>query len=172
MYIWTETIDFLQFILVGIILAIIFDFFRAYRKYKKVSKKIVLMQDLLYFLIVWVVIILSMIGFMSAGLRLYLIIGAVLGIMLYISVFSRYIIKMYIRIFKVNHEFILLFLLPFKLTKIIFQKICSFLKKKFKKCCKISINMLLSIYNKLKKIKMFKIQINFKNHKKKIKEAK
>ena len=48
----SHIVEFLKFVLIGGIIGIIFDFFRAYRKNKKVSTFVVTLQDIIYFLII------------------------------------------------------------------------------------------------------------------------
>ena len=38
MYVSNQVIDFIEFVLIGVLIASIFDFFRAYRKIKKVKE--------------------------------------------------------------------------------------------------------------------------------------
>lgn len=59
MYVSNQVIDFIEFVLIGVLIASIFDFFRAYRKIKKVSTLTVMIQDSIYFIIVTMVIIFS-----------------------------------------------------------------------------------------------------------------
>ena len=61
MYVSNQVIDFIEFVLIGVLIASIFDFFRAYRKIKKVSTLTVMIQDSIYFIIVTMVIIFSII---------------------------------------------------------------------------------------------------------------
>lgn len=180
MYVFKETLEFFQFIGVGVILAFIFDFFRAYRRYKKVNSKVVFMQDIIYFLIAWIILIISILKLLDGNIRLYLILGILLGILLYISALSSYTIKLFIYIFKVIHKFIDYILLPIELIKQVFEKISTFLVKIIKKCCKMFINMILNIYNFTKKIILRpkfkgilkKIKPNFKFLKIKLKKQK
>ena len=52
----SHIVEFLKFVLIGGIIGIIFDFFRAYRKNKKVSTFVVTLQDIIYFLIIFIVV--------------------------------------------------------------------------------------------------------------------
>lgn len=155
MYIVTEQlIDFLQFVLIGVILSIIFDFFRAYRGYRKVSNVMVVIQDIIYFLIVTLIIIFAIIRILDSNIRLYVFIAIILGISTYISLLSKYVIKLYDAFFKVISEIISIFIIPCKLVLQILQKIYKFFEKIVKKCCKIGKNMISFIWNKIKGIKI------------------
>ena len=56
-----QLIDFLQFVLIGVIISIIFDFFRSYRMNKKVSNISVMIQDILFFVIATIIIIMGIV---------------------------------------------------------------------------------------------------------------
>lgn len=152
MYIGTDTMDFLQFIGVGVILATIFDFFRAYRKYKKVGKSIILIQDLVYFFIAWIVIVIGILKLLDGNIRIHLFIGIVIGITFYLSALSMYVIKFYTWVFKFTHSFVEFILIPIKFVMDVFDKIYIFLRKIIKKCCKMFFDVIFNIYMFLKKI--------------------
>ena len=57
MYVSNQLIDFLEFVVVGAIIGIVFDFFRGYRKIKNVSTITVVIQDVIKF--VHIIIILK-----------------------------------------------------------------------------------------------------------------
>ena len=95
-----QVMNFLQFITIGIIIALIFDFFRAYRTRKKVSNFSVMIQDIIYFFIVTIIIVFSIVNFLDSSLRLYVFIAIVIGIMIYISILSKFILKIYDAFFK------------------------------------------------------------------------
>ena len=152
MYINSETIDFLQFIGVGVLLALIFDIFRAHRIYKKVNKKMAIFQDVIYFLIAWLVIIVALLKLLKGNIRLYLFVGILIGMLMYFSTFSKYIIKLNLKIFKFNSKFIDYIFLPLKFDIELIKKIYEILSNFFKKCCKKFLNVILSIYKLFKKI--------------------
>ena len=161
-----QVMNFLQFITIGIIIALIFDFFRAYRTRKKVSNFSVMIQDIIYFFIVTIIIVFSIVNFLDSSLRLYVFIAIVIGIMIYISILSKFILKIYDAFFKSLFEVIDIFLSPIKLIIQFFQKICNFFGKYIKKCCKKIFYMISFICNKLKKVK--KAIIKSKNEQKKV----
>ena len=78
MYVSNQVIDFIEFVLIGVLIASIFDFFRAYRKIKKVSTLTVMIQDSIYFIIVTMVIIFSIIKLLDSQIRLYVFLGILL----------------------------------------------------------------------------------------------
>lgn len=84
-----ETISFLTFILVGVIYGIIFDFFRALRKVKKPKDFVVSIQDILYFIIVGIILVVTMCTRTLNGIRIYSILSILLGVVIYMSTLSN-----------------------------------------------------------------------------------
>ena len=107
-----QLIEFFDFIIIGIIIATIFDFFRAYRKYKKVSNSSVIFQDILFFCIVSIIIIFSFVYILDSNIRLFIFIAILLGILIYISIFSKYFLKTYDIILKLFFDIISFIFLP------------------------------------------------------------
>jgi spore cortex biosynthesis protein YabQ len=131
-----QLIEFFNFVVIGILLAIIFDFFRAYRKYKMTSAKGVLVQDIIYFVSATGIIIFSIIYVLDSNIRLYIFLGIFLGIMIYIGFFSKYFMKIYNLIFKVFFEILTVVFLPIKLNFDIIFHVINFLRKNIEKSCK------------------------------------
>ena len=84
---------FLISILVGGVLAIIFDFFRLLRRKGNTKNYIVYIQDILYWLIVTFIIIMSAFLTNDGELRGYMFIGYILGAIIYVVTLSPYIMK-------------------------------------------------------------------------------
>lgn len=80
-------------ILIGAFLTLIFDFFRLMRRHKNTRDLIVYIQDIFFWLIVAVVIIISAFLTNSGELRGYMFIGYALGSMFYLLLFSKLIIN-------------------------------------------------------------------------------
>lgn len=173
MYINSETIDFLQFIGIGVILAVVFDIFRSYRIYKKVNRKKALFQDILYFIIAWIIIIFALLNLLDGDIRLYLFVGLLIGVVIYFSTFSNLFLKLNIKLFKFIAKLFEYICLPIKFNYQVLQKICIFLFKIIKKCCKMFLNVVFSIYSFIKSIflKLFKSKKQ-KNKKQKSKKLK
>lgn len=161
-----QIINFLQFITIGVIVALIFDFFRAYRTRKKVSNFSVMIQDIVYFLIVTIIIVFSIVNFLDSSLRLYIFFAIVIGIMLYISLLSKFILKIYETFFMTLFFIIDVFFTPIKLILQILKKIYNFFEKYIKICCKKIFYVIFFIYKKLKINK--KTIIKFKSKQKKV----
>lgn len=106
-------------ILIGAVLTLIFDFFRLMRRNKETRDLIVYIQDIFFWIIVAVVIIISAFITNSGELRGYMFIGYALGSMFYLLLFSKLILKIFGTIFdKID---------------LVFEKIFSFFRKIFKK---------------------------------------
>lgn len=82
---------FLGTILVGTIMGVIFDFFRALRRNGNTRNIVVYIQDIVFWLIVAVIIITSSFILNNGDLRGYMLIGYLLGDFLYMLILSNYI---------------------------------------------------------------------------------
>lgn len=152
--------EFFDFVIVGIIIALIFDFFRAYRKYKKVSNKSVVVQDIVFFLIVSIIIVFSIVYILDSNIRLFIFIAIFLGILIYISIFSKYFLKIYDIIIKLFFDTISFVFLPIKLNLQIISSTFKIFKKYIKKCCKMFFYMVFFLcskfnFNLFSRIKVF-----------------
>lgn len=106
-------------IIIGAVLTLIFDFFRLMRRNKETKDLIVYIQDIFFWFIVAIVIIISAFITNSGELRGYMFIGYALGAMFYLLLFSKLILKIFGTIFdKIN---------------LFFEKIIAILKKIVKK---------------------------------------
>lgn len=88
-----QTYVFLWSLFVGVILAVIFDFFRILRRKGNTKNYIVYIQDIIYWIIVTFIIIMSAFITNDGELRGYMFIGYILGAIVYIVTLSRYILK-------------------------------------------------------------------------------
>ena len=70
--------EFIEFVALGILIALIFDFFRAYRKYKKVNYIGVIFQDIIFFLIVSLIIIFSIVYILDSNIRIYIFLAVIM----------------------------------------------------------------------------------------------
>ena len=88
------------FIINGIIIGILFDFFRILRKTFKTSDLITYIEDIIFWIITGIIIIYSMYKFSDGELRFFMIIGIIIGTILYLVTVSEYVIK--ISVFIIN----------------------------------------------------------------------
>lgn len=142
MYVTSQLIDFIEFVIIGAIIGAVFDFFRAYRKVKKTNTALVITQDILFFLIVTVIIIISIIKLLDSQIRFYIFIALIIGLSMYFCVLSKIVMSIYIAFIKMFKQIVKMLFLPISLHISILKKIGSFLKKIIKKCCKMFVFML------------------------------
>ena len=90
-----QLIIFMIFAMSGIIMSIIFDFFRATRKNIKPSILLTYIEDCLFWIISGTILIFEIIKFSQGEVRLYLFIGLILGSVFYFAIFSKYILKIF-----------------------------------------------------------------------------
>lgn len=123
-----QLVSFGYFISVGIILGIIFDFFRIFRRTIKTSDIITNIQDILFCFITGIVILVSVFYFNNGVLRLYVFIGLTIGITIYMLYISKHFIKISIKIINFIKNILYSFIKPFLILinftkKLIFRPI-------------------------------------------------
>lgn len=131
-----QFIEFVEFTCIGIILAIIFDFFRAYRKFKTPTNKSTIIQDIIYFIIATVIVVLGVINILESNFRVYVIIAILFGVAIHINKFSKHTIKLFIIFFKTSESIFEFLNITLTFYKQILAKILNLFKKILKKCCK------------------------------------
>lgn len=85
---------FLIFILVGIIIGLLFDFFRILRRTFKTSDFITYIQDILFWLLSGIILIYSIFIFNNGELRAYIFLSIFIGIITYMLTISKYFINL------------------------------------------------------------------------------
>ena len=154
---------FLGFFVIGVIIAIIFDFFRTYRKIKRSPTSFVILQDIIFFLLATIVIFIGIITILDTSIRLYVFIAIICGCVFHFTFFSKYTMKGYELLFKTSKKILDFILLPIKLILYIIVKNCINIKKISKKCCKMFFYMITfkqkSLTKRDFKIKQKKVKI-------------
>ena len=92
-----QAYSFIIFILNGLIIGLIFDIFRIFRKSFKTPDFITYLQDFIFWIIAGSILLYSIFKFNNGELRLYIFIGILLGVSAYILIFSRLFIKIICR---------------------------------------------------------------------------
>ena len=110
---YEQLISFIYFIIVGIVLSIIFDIFRILRRTIKTSDIVTNIQDILFCIITGIIILFSIFYFNGGELRVYILIGIILGIALYMVFISKYFIKINVAIINFIKKFLHLLIKPF-----------------------------------------------------------
>lgn len=84
---------FIMFIFNGILIGVLFDIFRILRKSFKTSDFITYIEDITFWILAGVLTLYFIFYLNNGEIRLYILIGIILGIAIYILTISKYIIK-------------------------------------------------------------------------------
>lgn len=104
-----QLILFSIYLLSGVALCTLFDFFRSLRKNFKTSDHITIIEDILFWIIAGIILMLIIDKFSYGELRAYPFFGLVIGVSLYYKFMSRFIIKFYsIIIYSLKNIFVAL----------------------------------------------------------------
>ena len=118
---------FLVFIINGIIIGILFDFFRILRKSFKTKDLVTYIEDFIFWILTGFSILFTLFKFNNGEIRLYMFLAIAIGVLLYMLIFSSYIIKINVSIIIFLKNFIrkILFyiFIPIKLILSIVKKI-------------------------------------------------
>ena len=140
---------FLIFTLDGLLIGLLFDFFRILRKSFKTVNLITYVEDILFWILTGISIIFCMYRFSGGSLRLFMFLGLGFGLIFYMLTFSKMIIAIFVflltAIKNTIHQIIKIIIIPFRfiykmMDKIIFRptylcyiKTRTFLTKKLQK---------------------------------------
>ena len=114
---------FFIFIICGVIIGIIFDIFRILRKSFKTPDIITYIEDILFWIITCVLFAYTIFTYNNGEIRLYIFIGALVGILMYILTISRYFIKFCVKIIEIIKKVIKKFVVyPLKIILKILRK--------------------------------------------------
>lgn len=114
---------FLVFSLTGVFIGALFDIFRALRKSFKTSNIITYIEDIIFWILTGTLIIYNIWYFNDGEIRIYMFLGIIIGILIYLLTLSTIFSKISVLIFNLIKRIIIL---PLKPTK----KICTFISKK------------------------------------------
>lgn len=90
-FICRQTYMFLMACLSGLLSGFIFDVFRVKRKLVRTPDFLVNIEDILYWLIISIVLFSLMYYSNEGELRSYILLGLIIGVIIYICIFSRYV---------------------------------------------------------------------------------
>ena len=113
---------FLIFIINGILIGLLFDFFRISRKVIKTSDIVTYIEDIIFWILTGIIILYSIFVFNNGELRLFMFLGILLGTIIYMLFISSYIIKINIKIINIIQKLINILLMPFKIMLKILRK--------------------------------------------------
>ena len=83
------------FFLTGICIGLLFDFFRIQRKVLKTCDFITYIQDILFWIVSGLIIIFVIMKYTNGEIRIYMVLGIILGILIYFLIISKYIMKIF-----------------------------------------------------------------------------
>ena len=109
---------FIIFLINGIIIGFVFDIFRVFRKSFRHKDYIINIQDILFWLITGIILLYSSFTFNDGELRLFMILSAFLGFIIYLLTLSKITIKINVKIIfflkKILNKIIKIILLPIR----------------------------------------------------------
>ena len=118
---------FLIFIVNGILIGILFDFFRILRKSFKTNDFFTYLEDIIFWIITGIILLYSIFTFNNGEIRLFMFIGVLVGIILYILSISSFIIKINVTILTFFKNIIIKIfnIIVFPIKKVLFDPILS-----------------------------------------------
>lgn len=118
---------FLVFIINGIIIGILFDFFRILRKSFKTIDLGTYIEDFLFWILTGFSILFTLFKFNNGEIRLYMFFAIAIGILLYMLIFSSHIIRINVSIIiflkKIFKKLLFYIYIPIKFVLKIVKKI-------------------------------------------------
>ncbi len=107
---------FFIFTINGILIGLLFDFFRISRKVFKTNDVMTYIEDIIFWILAGAIMLYSIFVFNNGELRLFMFLGVILGAFLYMIFISSYVIK-------INVKIIEILMIPFKFIYKILHKI-------------------------------------------------
>lgn len=114
---------FLIFAINGILIGLLFDFFRISRKVFNTNDIVTYLEDILFWILAGAIMLYSIFVFNNGELRLYMFLGIILGAFVYLLFISSYIIKINVKIINTLKKFFGIIITPFKIIYDILHKI-------------------------------------------------
>ena len=121
---------FIVFSLTGVVIGILFDFFRILRRSFKTSNIITYVEDVLFWILTGVLILYNIWYFNNGEIRIYMFLGIIMGLLIYMLTLSNIIVSLFSKILKM---LIRILEIPFKTIISIFHKIITIIIKIFNK---------------------------------------
>lgn len=110
---------FLIFVINGIIIGLIFDFFRILRISFKTKDFVTYIEDIMFWILAGTILLYSIFVFNNGEIRLFMFLGVIIGIVLYILLISKYIIKVNVFLIKIIKNILKI---PIKIIEKIIKK--------------------------------------------------
>jgi spore cortex biosynthesis protein YabQ len=100
-YVTTQLSSFLILLLTGLVLGGFFDLYRTWRGTVKVSRKMTVVGDLLFWLVALITATLLIFWSTWLELRLYVWLAVALGLVLYLTTFSSLFIPWFVKLWRI-----------------------------------------------------------------------
>lgn len=88
-----QALIFIVFTFTGILLGILFDFFRVFRRTFNTIDFITYLEDILYWILAGIIVLYNIWFFNNGEIRFFMIIGIIMGAIIYSLLFSSILIK-------------------------------------------------------------------------------
>lgn len=105
-FVINQTYVFFIFILCGIFIALIFDVFRILRKSFKTPDIITYIEDVVFWLLTCIILAYAIFRYNNGEIRAYIFIGLIIGLIIYLLLISKYVIKTCVAIISTTKSFI------------------------------------------------------------------
>ncbi len=114
---------FFVFIINGILIGLIFDLFRISRKVIKTNNLMTYIEDFIFWILTGFIVLYSIFVFNNGELRLFMFIGIILGVIIYILLMSRYFIEINMKIINTIKSIIKILFKPINFVFAFLRKI-------------------------------------------------
>lgn len=119
---------FIVFSLTGVVIGLLFDFFRILRRSFKTSNIITYFEDVLFWILTGVLILYNVWYFNNGEIRIYMFLGIIMGVLIYMLTLSNIIISL---LSKILNSIVKVLELPFRTLFSIFHKFFTVIMKIF-----------------------------------------
>lgn len=119
---------FIVFSLTGVVIGLLFDFFRILRRSFKTSNIITYFEDVLFWILTGVLILYNIWYFNNGEIRIYMFLGIIMGVLIYMLTLSNIIISL---LSKILISIVKVLELPFKTLFSIFHNFFTVIMKIF-----------------------------------------
>ena len=96
--VYHQLICLLLFGVTGIVIGILFDIFRIWRRSFKTADFITYIEDICFWLLAGLILLFSIFTFNNGELRLYVFLGILFGTLIYLLTLSKYFILIFVKI--------------------------------------------------------------------------
>ena len=126
--IYTQLQLFSIFLINGLLIGLLFDFFRILRKAIKTADFITYVEDALFWILTGFIILYSIFTYNNGEIRLFMFFAIILGILIYLIFISKIILSISLNIINIVKK---IFSIVFHIIKIPFQFFMKLLRKLF-----------------------------------------